>query len=55
MNARTPQNPFGESEEAAKARRRRSLALALGLVIFIVLIFAVTIEKLGGHVLDRHI
>jgi hypothetical protein len=43
-----------ESEEAAKARRRRSLALAIGLVLFAVIIFLVTIARLGGHVADRH-
>ena len=49
------QNPFGESDAAAKARRRRSIALALGLVAFIIVVFAVTIAKLGSHVADRHL
>jgi ABC-type phosphate transport system permease subunit len=48
-------NPFNESQEAAKARRRRSLALALGLVLFVVVIFIVTLARLKGHVIDRHL
>ena len=48
-------NPFGESELAAKARRRRSLALALGLIAFVLIVFAVTLVKLGSHVADPHL
>lgn len=51
--AQTP-NPYGESDLAAKARRRRSIALAVGLVAFVILVFIVTLAKLGGHVADRH-
>ena len=43
-------NPFGESEAAAKARGRRNLVLALGLVAFVILIFVVTLVKLKGNV-----
>ena len=43
------QNPFGESEAANKARRQRSLAIALGLVAFVILVFVVSILKLGGR------
>jgi hypothetical protein len=46
-------NPFNESDEAARARRRRSVVLASGLVVFILIVFFVTIAKLGGHVADR--
>jgi hypothetical protein len=49
-----PANPFHESDEAAKARRTRSLALGIGLAIFVLLVFAVTLAKLGGHVIDPH-
>jgi hypothetical protein len=46
-----PNNPFGESEAAAKARRRRNVVLALGLIAFVILIFVVTLVKLKGNVL----
>jgi hypothetical protein len=49
------QNPFNESDEAAKARRRRSIALAIGLVAFVLIVFIVTLAKLGGHVADPHL
>lgn len=39
-----------ESEEAAKARRRRNLVLALGLAAFVVLVFVVTLVRLGANV-----
>lgn len=48
-------NPFGESDAAYKARRRRSLALALGLIAFVILIFIVTLVRLGSHVADPHL
>ena len=48
-------NPFNETDEAARARRKRSIAIALGLVAFLVIVFAVTIAKLGGHVFDQPI
>lgn len=48
-------NPFSESDVAAKARRRRSLALAVGLIVFVLLVFVVTLARLGGHVADRHL
>jgi len=53
MNKRP--NPFGESDEAAKARRMRSLALGLGLAAFVVIIFFVTLARLKGHVFDPHL
>jgi hypothetical protein len=48
----TTPNPFHESDEAAKARRRRSIAIALALVGFVILVFIVTITRIGGHVAD---
>ncbi len=48
------QNPFGESELAAKARRRRSIALAVGLIVFVLIVFVVTLVKMGSHVADPH-
>ena len=41
-----------ESPEAAKARRMRNWLLAGALFAFVVLVFVVTIVRLGGHVLD---
>lgn len=35
------------------ARKKRSIAIALSIAAFVVLIFAVTIVRLGGNVLDR--
>lgn len=37
----------------AKARRGRNIALALGLVVFIVLVYGVTLIRMGGHVASR--
>ena len=36
-----------------KARSGRNVALALGLVLFVILVFVVTIVRLGASVLDR--
>jgi len=36
-----------------KARRGRNLALALGLVAFVVIVFVVTLIKMGGSVVER--
>ena len=44
--------PGHESEADMKARRGRNIALALGLVAFVVLVFVVTLVRLGAHVLD---
>lgn len=46
-------DPARETEAELKARRGRNIALALGLVLFVVLVFLVTIVKLGANVLDR--
>jgi hypothetical protein len=42
--------PFNETPEAAKARRMRNWALGVALVAFVILVFVVTIVRLGGHV-----
>lgn len=44
--------PVQESPEAAKARRMRNLALGGALALFVILVFVVTIVRLGGHVFD---
>jgi hypothetical protein len=41
------------TSEEQKRRRKRSLALALTLGIFCILLFAVTLAKLGPQVLQR--
>ena len=48
----TTPNPFNESDEAAKARRLRSIAMAVALAAFVILVFIVTITRMGGHVAD---
>lgn len=37
----------------AKARRGRNIALAIGLVVFIVLVYVVTLTRMGGYVAER--
>lgn len=46
-------DPKSEPEAFAKARRGRNIALALGLAAFVVIVFIVTIIRLGGNVADR--
>jgi len=48
-------DPSREAEEFAKARRGRNIALALGLVVFVVLVFVITVVRLGSSVLERPI
>jgi hypothetical protein len=48
-------DPAHESDAETKARRGRNIALALGLVLFVILIFVVTIVRLGGNVASRPI
>jgi hypothetical protein len=43
------------SAESVAARDRRSIALALALLAFVVVVFAVTLVRLGGDVLNRPI
>ncbi len=51
----TPPVPAVPVDKAAldKARRGRNIALALGLVMFIVLVYGVTLVRMGGHVANR--
>jgi hypothetical protein len=37
-------------DPAAKARSGRNIALGLGLAAFVILVFVVTVVKLGGNV-----
>ncbi|WP_333585319.1 hypothetical protein [Phenylobacterium sp.] len=46
-----PQTPPTEAQQ--RARRGRNIALALGLVAFAILVFLVTVVRLGANVLDR--
>ncbi len=39
----------------AKARRMRNLVLAFGLVLFVILVFVVTLVRMGGDVANRAI
>lgn len=45
--------PVQDPQIEAKARRGRNIALALGLVLFVVLVFIVTVVRLGASVADR--
>jgi hypothetical protein len=42
----------GESPEATRARKMRNWLLAGVLVAFVILVFVITIVRLGGHVFD---
>jgi t-SNARE complex subunit (syntaxin) len=49
-------DPIKHSDAAKaedKARRGRNIALALGLVMFVVLVFVVTVVRLGANVAER--
>jgi len=45
--------PLHEDAAHAKARRGRNVAIALGLAAFVIIIFIVTIVRLGGNVAAR--
>lgn len=45
--------PVRDPVAEQRARRGRNVALALGLIIFVVLVFLVTVVKLGANVLHR--
>ena len=47
--------PVREDQAAAKARRGRSIAIAVGLVAFVILVYAVTVVRMGSNVLGRPI
>jgi hypothetical protein len=42
-----------EGDEQAKARNMRNIVLGLSLLGFVILIFVVTLVKLGGNVANR--
>jgi hypothetical protein len=42
-----------ENAAARRARRARNIALALGLIAFVVIVYLVTIVRMGGHVFDH--
>lgn len=48
-----PSRPSDAQLAEMKARRGRNIALALGLVLFVVLVFVVTIVRLGANVAER--
>lgn len=49
---RKPLTP-AEEEAARAAQRKRNIAIALGLVGFIILVYLVTVLKMGGAVANR--
>ena len=46
-------DPADRKDAEDRARRGRNVALALGLILFVILIFVVTLVRLGANVLDR--
>lgn len=42
-----------EEQEFRRARSRRSWVIALGLFAFVVLVFVVTLVRLGGAIVER--
>jgi len=48
-----PQSGIRLTEQQLRARRARSIAIALALGAFVIVIFLVTIVRLGGNVLTR--
>ena len=51
----THSNPLGagSADAAARARRGRTIAIAVGLVGFVVLVYLVTVFRMGGNVINR--
>jgi len=47
-------DPRSEDDAARRARNGRNIALAIGLAAFVVLVFVVTIVRLGGNVAAPH-
>jgi ABC-type transporter Mla subunit MlaD len=46
-------DPNRESDAEMRARRGRNIALAVGLLLFVVLVFVVTLARLGADVANR--
>src|SRR3954464_10438662 len=53
MNAPYDENRIVLADEQVRRRRGRSIAIALSLALFVVLVYAVTVVKLGPGVLVR--
>jgi hypothetical protein len=51
--AQEPEPGIRLTDEQLRARRARSIAIALALGAFVIVIFVVTLVKLGGNVLTR--
>jgi len=49
----TEQDFVTMTEQQKKARRSRSLALALALAAFVIVMYAITLLKMGPSILDR--
>jgi len=52
-DSQKPEQGIRLTEQQLRARRNRSVAIALALAAFVVVIFVVTLVKLGGNVLTR--
>lgn len=48
-------DPYRDDPAAQRARSRRNWAIAAGLLAFIVIVFIVTLTKIGGNVGARPI
>jgi hypothetical protein len=46
-------NKLVEDDAVVRARKGRNIALGVGLVAFVILIFVVTLVRLGGNVAHR--
>lgn len=53
MNEKTDETGIVLTAEQKRRRRGRSIAIAVSLGLFVVLIYAVTVVKLGPAVLNR--
>ncbi len=53
MNEQKPQTGVRLTEQKQRARRARSIAIALALGAFVVVVFLVTMVRLGSNVLTR--
>jgi hypothetical protein len=51
--APTPPAPPADPVAEAAARRRRNIFIALGLAAFMLLVYLVTILRMGGNILER--
>lgn len=54
MNPPVDKDAAAQAAAARKARDGRNLALGLGLVAFVILVFIVTLVRLGGNVAHPH-